>query len=165
MERPKRIFWMLGEQQAGKSMLTHVLRSYGASVLQIGEELRKTITPREFAEMSNPYGPEEVEKRVQDMIYTAVRTFDRDPRSTVLVIDSAPRNRGQALLMRDVQDISTVLFLSENFEVRKNRARQRYGNDLTLFEKREAFERAWLAEFLQTCIEMNLDYIELKGQA
>ncbi len=160
----KRIFWVLGEQQSGKSMFAHIMRSYGASVLQIGEELRKTITPIEFAAMGNPYGPEEVESRVQDMISLAIHSFKRDPRSTVLIIDSAPRNRGQALIMRDVQEISTIIFFSENFEVRKNRARQRYGNDLTLFEKREAFERSWLDEFIVTCEEVNLDYIELKGQ-
>lgn len=158
----KRILWVLGEQLAGKSMLASIMRSYGASVLQIGEELRRTITPREFAGMSNPYGPEEVEQRVQEMISQSVHIFKRDTKS-VLVIDSAPRNNSQALILSSVQEMSTVLFLFEDYEIRKNRARQRYGNDLTLFEKREAFERAWLKEFVTTCDEMNLDHIIMEG--
>ena len=158
----KNIFWVIGEQQAGKSMFTTMLKSYGASVLQIGEELRRTITARDFAEQDNPYAPQFVEARVQEMIKSAIHLFKRDPKS-VLIIDSAPRNFEQSRLVSDVQEMSTIIFIYENYEIRRNRARQRYGNDLSLFEKREAFERPWLEEFHSVCDEFGIKYIEFRG--
>jgi len=51
----------------------------------------------------------------------------------------------------------------EDYEIRRGRARQKYGNDLTLFEKREAFEREWLAEFAKTCGEFNISNLVFPG--
>jgi len=157
-----KILWIVGQQCAGKTMLTTVLGSCGAKVLHIGEQLRKTRNAAEFLHSENPYAPYLVEDEVQKMISEAIYQFKRE--SGTLVIDSAPRNKLQLPLLAEVQEMSTVIFVMEEYEVRRARARHKYGNDLTLFEKREAFEVEWIKEFVGMMVEHNIDHLVLGGR-
>jgi hypothetical protein len=158
----RRILWLVGQQRAGKTMLATIMGSCGAHVINIGETLRRDISVGQFLADENPYAPGFVEDTVQEMIRVAIHELESRSHG-ILIIDSAPRNSGQLSFLVDHQEISTVIFVLEDYEIRRGRARQKYGNDLTLFEKREAFEREWLAEFAKTCDEFNISNLVFPG--
>jgi dephospho-CoA kinase len=162
--KTKKVWWIVGEQQAGKTMLSTVLGSFGARVIHIGEELRFKHTVQEFAEADNPYAPEFTETVVQQILSSELKGF-YDSESQLLIFDSAPRSVGQFNIMVAHQADhyeSTLVIVSENFEIRRNRARARYKNDLSLFDNREAYEKTWLDEVQRLCTLYNIPILKFK---
>ncbi len=142
------ILWLVGQQCAGKTFLTRILQPFGAQVLNIGEMLRKRHDVVQFLESDNQYAPSFTEDTVREMILDGISQFNGEDalvnRSGVLLIDSAPRNLGQLEMVKAFKGSSAIIFVMEDYGIRRERARQKYGNDLTFFEKREAFEREWI---------------------
>lgn len=146
----KRIFWVLGEQQAGKTTFARFLSGYGADVLMIGEEIRKIHDPMKFVDETNAYAAPSVEQMVQEMIVRKLdefKTSDRD----LLVIDSAPKNMNQYEFVLSVVDISTIVVVREQKSVRLLRAKVKYKDDMKLFEAREPEEQRWLEIITKIC--------------
>lgn len=147
----KRIFWFIGEQQAGKTNLAMILNSYGADTLLIGETIRQQKDPRTFANESNAYAAPSVEQQVQEMILKKISEFLHHPTSTLLVIDSAPKNTAQHKFVMEHAEISTVFVIREDHVVRFARAKLKYKDDMALFQAREPQEQSWLEMFIKLC--------------
>jgi len=158
----KTIWWLVGRQQAGKTMFGVTMGSYGAQVLLIGQQLRQRFSPAEFAKESNPFAPEMTEKLVQDMIYAEIERFIHNTNS-LLVIDSAPRNDAQFNILFSVSMMSKVILITERYDIRKNRARKTYSGDLTLFDAREGPETIWMDDIKSKCDFNRIEYISLLG--
>ena len=163
----KTILWLVGNQQAGKTTFTKLFNDYDIQCLNIGESLRTTITPEQFAQQSNPYAPEFVEKTVQGMIYNAISEFQKSDLS-LLVIDSAPRNMQQFKIVKKMNGTfnTTVMFILEKTHIRTERARKKYGDSYIneLFLKREPFEKQWLDELAKNCDDRNINRILIGKQ-
>lgn len=149
----KRILWVVGQQQAGKTTFASIFGMYGTRVLNIGEKLRQTVSVEEFTKSENPYAPKFVESEVQRMIKNAIEEFMRTD-ETLMVIDSAPRNPEQYALLAEVSAISEVVVIKQDFHTRQSRAVLKYNGDLTYFRSRESHEKAWL-DFLYIKCELN----------
>jgi len=161
----KRVWWVLGEQQAGKTHFARLFATYGADVLHIGETLRLKTAANAFAAESNPYAAPSVETEVHAMIKQHLADFNKSDK-TLLLIDSAPKTVEQFALL-DYSFIQfgfmdTIIVIREEYDERKRRAQIRYTNgmllpDLTLFNSRERFEQEWLDLVPAICIANDTD--------
>lgn len=146
----KRIFWLIGEQQAGKTTLAKFLGTYGAELLLIGEIIRQQVDPTTFINEENSYAAPSVEQQVQEMILKKIGEFLHG-KSELLVIDSAPKNTAQHKFVMQYADISTVYIIREDSVVRFARAKLKYKDDMKLFLTREPQEQSWLEMFTKLC--------------
>lgn len=159
----KRILWVVGQQQAGKTTYASIYKMYGVRVLNIGELLRAKNSIQSFVESENPYAPQFVESEVQTMIKSQIAVFLDDALETLLVIDSAPRNPEQYAILENVREISEIVIIKQSFSTRQSRAILKYNGDLTYFHSREKHEKEWL-DFLKLRCELNeIPLIEIGG--
>lgn len=156
----KTVIFVVGMQCAGKTVLTGTLANSGASVCCIGEEIRKKIDVTSFEDAENPYAPQITEAFAQQAIRDAIKEFKLNDKS-LLVIDSAPRNEYQYLIIKNmlVKDEVLVIFVYEKYDVRLKRAIKKYDGKLSYFMKRESFENDWLKILENHCIGEHVNYI------
>lgn len=134
------IFWLLGYQCSGKTTVTKQISSRSPKeigVINIGEEIRKTVSTEELTGMSNSYAPTDLDSQVYRIILKGVKDFIKEDKTTIL-IDSAPKSHHQIGWLKNLE-LSfekhvifkhTVVFFNVDRDELRRRTIEKYGNDV-----------------------------------